>query len=260
MGLQLKILKQEYFEAYKTKLTVDVEAVFTALKNKPQSAEDFKFYLANSAVHSSNIEGNTVNFDTYLKASEFNLHLKTKEIKEIEELIAAYQFARESDLSLNNILKAHEMLTQSILVKKERGKIRTVKVGVRSEGRLIYLAAEPEFIKQELEKLFADISLLLNSKLTTTEVFYYAAFIHLVFVNIHPYVDGNGRATRLMEKWFLGKMLGENAWCFTSEKNYWDNRPAYYKNLQLGVNYYEVKYEKSVPFLLMLPNALNDTK
>ena len=53
-------------------------------------------------------------------------------------------------------------------------------------------------------------------------------------------------------------MLGENAWCITSEKNYWHNRPAYYKNLQLGVNYYEVKYEKAIPFLLMLPNALKD--
>lgn len=256
MPLQLKILRQEYFQDYKAHLKVDVNAAFAALKNTTQTIDDFKFYLANSAVHSSNIEGNTINFDTYLKASEFNLHLKTKEMKEIEELIIAYQFARENDLSLDNILKAHEILTQSILIKKERGKIRKVKVGVRSEGRLIYLAVEPEFIKQELEKLFADISLLLNSRLTTTEIFYYASFIHLVFVNIHPFVDGNGRATRLIEKWFLAKLLGDNAWCITSEKNYWDSRPIYYKNLQIGVNYYEVKYEKSVPFLLMLPDAL----
>ena len=259
MTFKLNILKKDYYNDYKTQLKVDVDSAFATLKNKPQSLEEFKFYLANSAVHSSNIEGNTVSFDTYLKSSEFNLHLKTKEIKEIEELIAAYQFARENNLSLNNILKAHEILTQSILIKKERGKIRKVKVGVRSEGRLIYLAVEPEFIKQELEKLFADISILLKAKLTTTEIFYFAAYIHLVFVNIHPFVDGNGRATRLIEKWFLAKMLGDNAWCITSEKNYWDNRPIYYKNLQMGVNYYEVKYEKSVPFLLMLPNSLINT-
>ncbi len=265
MTLGLKLLKQDFFNDYKTQLKVDVESEFTKLKNKTQSLDDFnsdsyRNYLANSAVHSSNIEGNTVSFDTYLKSSEFNLHLKTKEITEIEELIAACQFARENDLTLINILKAHEILTQSILVKKERGKIREVKVGVRNEERLIYLAVEPEFIKQELEKLFDDISVLLNAKLTTTEIFYYAAFIHLVFVNIHPFIDGNGRATRLIEKWFLAKMLGENAWCITSEKNYWNNRPAYYKNLQLGVNYYEVNYEKSVPFLQMLPDSLINVK
>ena len=256
--MKLKILKEDFLYDYKKQLRIDVEKEFFQLRNKSQTVDDFKFYLANSAVHSSNIEGNTVDFDTYLKSSEFKLHLKTKEIKEIEELIGAYQFARENILTLENILKAHEILTQSILIKKERGKIRKVKVGVRSEGRLIYLAVEPEFIKQELEKLFADIALLLKTKLTTEEIFYYAAYIHLVFVIIHPFVDGNGRATRLIEKWFLAKMLGENAWCITSEKNYWDNRAAYYKNLQLGVNYYEVKYEKSIPFLLMLPNALRN--
>lgn len=256
MTLQLKILHQDLFNEYKNQLNIDIESAFASIKEKPQTVEDFKFYLANSAVHSSNIEGNTVSFDTYLKASEFNLHLKTKEIKEIEDLIAAYQYARENELTFEDILKVHEILTTSILVKKERGKIRKVKVGVRSDGRLIYLAVEPEFVKQELVKLFADISILLKTKLTTTEVFYYAALIHLVFVNIHPFVDGNGRATRLIEKWFLAKKLGDNSWFITSEKNYWDNRPTYYKNLQLGVNYYELKYEMGIPFLSMLPNSL----
>ncbi len=256
MTLQLKTLRQDLFDEYKKQLKIDIETAFALIKLKPKTVEDFKFYLANSAVHSSNIEGNTVSFNTYLKASEFNLHLKTKEFKEIEDLIAAYQHARENELTLENILKTHEILTTSILVKKERGKIRKVKVGVRSDGRLIYLAVEPEFVEQELIKLFADISILLKTKLTTTEVFYYAALIHLVFVNIHPFVDGNGRATRLIEKWFLAKKLGDNSWFITSEKNYWNNRPTYYKNLQLGVNYYEVKYEMSIPFLSMLPNSL----
>jgi Fic family protein len=256
MTLQLEILRQDLFGHYRNLLKIDIDSAFNLIKQKTQTVEDFKFYLANSAVHSSNIEGNTVSFDTYLKASEFNLHLKTKEIKEIEDLILAYQYARDNELTLENILKAHEILTGAILIKKERGKIRKVKVGVRSDGRLIYLAVEPEHVKQELLKLFADINTLLKVHLTPTEVFYYAALIHLVFVNIHPFVDGNGRATRLIEKWFLSRKLGNNSWFITSEKNYWDNRKMYYKNLHIGVNYYEVKYELSIPFLLMLPNSL----
>ena len=252
----MKLLSKTYFSDYKKQLSINIDEAFKNLPGKLQNADDFKFYLANSAVHSSNIEGNTINFDTYLKATEHNLHLKTKELKEIEELIKSYEFARENQLSLTNILKAHELITTSILVKKERGKLRKVKVGVRSEGRLIYLAIEPEFVKPELEKLFEDISILLSCELTIEEVFYFAALIHLVFVNIHPFVDGNGRATRLLEKWFLARKLGDRAWFITSEKNYWDNRPAYYKNLQIGVNYYEINYQKSIPFLLMLPDAL----
>ena len=255
--MNFKIISEEYFEEYQKQLTINLKDGFIALQNLPKSADNFKFYLANAAVHSSNIEGNTVDFDTYLKADEHKLHLKTREIKEIESLIDGYQFGRENDLTLENVLKAHEIISRPILLKKERGKIRKVKVGVRSEGRLIYLAIEPENVKTELLKLFDDICFLLKNNLTIDEVFYYAAYIHLVFVNIHPFVDGNGRATRLIEKWFLAKKLGEYAWCITSEKNYWNNRTAYYKNLQIGVNYYEVNYNKSIPFLLMLPNTLN---
>jgi|ERR1035441_1582498 Fic family protein len=256
--MELILIRQYLFNEYKKHLKVDVEKGFGIIKAKPSSEDDFKFYLANASVHSSNIEGNTTSFDTYLKAKEFNLHLRTKEIKEIDELVAAYQFARVNEISLDGVLKAHEILSQSLLIKKERGKIRKDKVGIRSEGRLIYLAIEPEFVKQELEKLFEDISVLLKNNLTVEEVFYYAAYIHLVFVNIHPFIDGNGRATRLLEKWFLAKKLGESAWMITSEKNYWDNRSTYYKNLQIGVNYYEIKYEKSIPFLMMLADALKN--
>ena len=111
MTLALKILNHAYFNDYKTQLKFDVDSAYAIIKNIPQTLEDFKFYLANSSVHSSNIEGNTASFDTYLKSSEFNLHPKTKKIKEIEDLITAYQFTRENDLTLNNALKAHEILT-----------------------------------------------------------------------------------------------------------------------------------------------------
>jgi Fic family protein len=261
MTFSLSIPKEQLFNDYKNQIGFDVVNYFDRLKENSNSIEEFNFYVANSAVHSSNIEGNTVSFDTYLKASEHNLHLKTKEIKEIEDLIKAYQFAKDNELTLQNTLKTHEILTQGILLKKERGRIRKVKVkvGVRSNGRLIYLAVEPENVKTELDKLFSEITILLCVNLSIEEVFFYASLIHLVFVNIHPFVDGNGRTTRLVEKWFLAKKLGNYAWQITSEKNYWDNRPIYYKNLQLGVNYYEINYKKSLPFLLMLPNSLKNT-
>jgi Fic family protein len=245
-----------YFDEFKKLLQVDVEQQLNALETIPFSTDNFKFYITNSAVHSSNIEGNTINFDTYLKSKEHNLHLKTKEFKEIDELILAYEFAKENKLNLKNLLFAHELITTSILKKKERGKIRQVQVGVRSEGRLIYLAIEPEYVKEELEKLFEDILFLQQQTLTVEQIFYFASFIHLCFVYIHPFVDGNGRATRLLEKWFLSTMLSAHVWSITSEKYYWNNRQDYYKNLQNGVNYYEINYQKSTPFLLMLPNAL----
>ncbi len=60
--MNFKLLSNAYFPQYKKQLQINIEEGFNQLLKKSQSADDFKFYLANSAVHSSNIEGNTVSF------------------------------------------------------------------------------------------------------------------------------------------------------------------------------------------------------
>lgn len=88
------------------------------------------------------------------------------------------------------------------------------------------------------------------------EVFYHASFIHLIFVHIHPFSDGNGRAARLLEKWFLAQKIGEIAWGIQSEKYYKEHQSEYYDNINLGVNYYELDYDRCIPFLLMLVSSV----
>ena len=73
-------------------------------------------------------------------------------------------------------------------------------------------------------RYFLNELLLLSKKdLNPFEVFYYAALIHLVFVKIHPFQDGNGRTARLMEKWFLIEKIGQIATSVQLEKNYYIN-------------------------------------
>jgi Fic family protein len=90
-------------------------------------------------------------------------------------------------------------------------------------------------------------------------VFFFASFIHLVFVKIHPFEDGNGRTGRLLEKWFLAQKLGDKAWFVQSEKYYYDHHQTYYKNIRvMGLEYEMLDYDKAMPFLLMLANVLSE--
>ena len=130
-----------------------------------------------------------------------------------------------------------------------------------NDGRIEYVATSPFELEIEMNKWYSDINILLNEKLSIEEVFYFAAFIHLTFVKIHPWEDGNGRSGRLIEKWFIAEKLGEKAWYLQSEKNYYNNHALYYNNLRRhGIEYEQLDYSKALPFLLMLPNSLQENK
>jgi Fic family protein len=129
-----------------------------------------------------------------------------------------------------------------------------------NDGRIEYVAALPDEVDAEMAKLYNDIDVLCKTKLSIEELFFFAAMIHLVFVKIHPFNDGNGRTGRLLEKWFLAQHLGYKVWFLESEKFYYTHHQSYYNNLSvLGLEYDRLDYTKALPFLLMPPNSLNKT-
>jgi Fic family protein len=145
------------------------------------------------------------------------------------------------------------------LPKSHRGKVRTCNMVIMEQhtNRIQYEAASSGIVKKEFLQFWKELTGLINKQLSIEQVFYFASLIHLVFVKIHPFNDGNGRAGRLLEKWFLATKLGDKAWYIGSENYYYQNLQAYYNNLAcLGLFYDELEYEKGVPFMLMLPNAL----
>ncbi len=258
MEKHLKILTAEYLDAYSKALTINCHVVFDIIRSKNLYVEDdFEYHIQSSTTYSSNIEGNSIDIDTYLKNKEFKIKSKPKEMKEIDDLILAYNFAKNNKLSLTTFLEAHKILSKTVLsLKSQKGKLRNQQVGIFSSGKIEYMAVEPEFVKDEVAKLFYDIHELVNSDLSYKEIFYYASMIHLVFEKIHPFMDGNGRAGRLLEKWFLSEKVGEFAWSIQSEKYYAQNRSEYYQNIHIGFNYYALYWERCIPFLLMLPKAM----
>lgn len=251
----MDVLTKKYFDAFSLQ-TTDLEELVRAF-NFGDTSEDLVYSVQASAVFSSNIEGNSINLNSFMNYQLSKMKFKPhKELLEIEDLILAYNFAQKEKLTEKNFLKTHKILSKIFLISGLRGKYRNDKVGVFGESGLVYLAVEPEFVPKVMKDFFGEINTLLSSELSMEEIFYFAAFIHLRFVHIHPFRDGNGRAARLLEKWFLAEKLGEKFWQIPSEKYYKENQQNYYKNINIGINFYELNYDKSVPFLTMLPQSL----
>ena len=54
-----------------------------------------------------------------------------------------------------------------------------------------------------------------------------------------------------------GQSKNRTFWFVQSEKMYYQQHQAYYKNIRLlGLEYPELDYKQALPFLLMLPNAV----
>lgn len=219
-------------------------------------APNFAFMLDSAAVYSSNIEGNSLNLNSFLNSRLQNKKIRPREAQEIEDLVDAYKFIQSQPLNEKNMLKAHGMLSRGFLNKTRQGVYRKEPVGVFSARGLEYLALEQHLVPTELHNLFAIIDELLKKPVRPMESFFWASWLHLMMALIHPFADGNGRIARLCEKWFLVKKLGKMAVFLPSEENYWKNRPDYYAALKLGVNYWEVDFKKSGPFINLLPGAL----
>lgn len=222
-----------------------------------ESKGGYDFLTKASAVYSSNIEGNSIDLNSFMNYELSKEKFKAgKEIKEIENLIEAYTLAQKSKLTETNLLQCHRILSETLLIKSKRGNYRIEKVGVFGKSGITYLAIEPEFVIDEMKRFFSGISELLGTKLTEEEVFYFASLIHLRFAHIHPFRDGNGRTARLLEKWFIAEKLGHKFWKIPSEEYYKTNQQRYYDTINLGVNYYELNYDNCLGFLEMLPNCL----
>jgi Fic family protein len=252
----MKITERKYLKEYSAKIGNQITDLINKL-DFSDTKNNFEYLTKASAVYSSNIEGNSIDLNSYMNYELSKEKFKTgKEIEEIEQLIQAYEFAQTNPLNEKNLLKSHEILSKSLLIKSKRGKYRTEPVGVFGKSGIAYLAVEPEFIDKYMKLFFDELEILLKENLTQEEVFYFASLIHLRFVHIHPFRDGNGRTARLFEKWFISEKLGKPFWRISSEEHYKNNQQKYYNTINLGVNFYELDYDKCLPFLEMLPNCL----
>ena len=256
---QPEILPINLLPKYLKLVRSGLEFTFSSLTDSSISTLNFSFYTSVAAVFSSKIEGEQIELDSFVKHKLTDAQFQPDYTQKTDDLYDAYHFASGKPLTVHNTHFAHTLITRHILSPAQQGVIRSGNMFViTAKGQIEYVACVPQNVKTEINKLYNDIKFLIDHELSREEVFFFAALIHLVFVKIHPFHDGNGRAARLIEKWFIAEKLGEKAWLIQSERFYYEQHDLYYQNLRsLGLEYDDLNYEEALPFLLMLPQSLN---
>jgi len=260
-AIDLQIIPADLLEEYKTLLSeATLLNAFNELEDAELSTDEFSFYTSVASVYSSKIEGEQIELDSYVKHKRFHIEFQPDYTRKIDDLYLAYQFASKTRPGKETFAEMHTILAKHIVATNWLGKFRNQNMFVTTkDGRIEYVAASPFEVADEMDKLYADLEILLSTELTIAEIFFFASMIHLVFVKIHPWNDGNGRSARLFEKWFLAQKLGYKAWFIQSEKYYYTQHETYYNNIrELGLEYSDLDYGKALPFLLMLPKSVTE--
>jgi len=258
--VDFKILTDKYLDDFRKAVKESPLDKIDKSKKIEIPVDYFQFYKSVSSVYSSKIEGEDIDFDSYFKHKFLKVKFKPDYTRKADDLYSAYDFIDNNRLTLANVKKAHSILSKNLLPKSQQGFIRNNPMFViNSDDKIEYVAASPEILKSELDKLFYDIGILHPADLDPFEVFYYASLLHLVFVKIHPFQDGNGRTARLIEKWFLLEKIGAKATSVQLEKNYYKRHMDYYSNIRkIGLEYDALDYSKCLDFLLMTVTGIDE--
>lgn len=153
----MSIREIKYLEAYKKSIGNQIPQLIKKFDFSEKNG-GFDYLTKSSAVYSSNIEGNSVDLNSYMNYEMNKDKFKVgKELEEIENLIKAYAFAQKNKLNEENLLNCHKIFSETLLIKSKRGKYRVEQVGVFGKTGLAYMAVEPEFVAQKMHLFFKDL-------------------------------------------------------------------------------------------------------
>jgi Fic family protein len=197
-----------------------------------------------SSYASTSIEGNPLPLTevkkilkqkpTYIRDSEKEVLNYNQALLNLDKLIQE----NDEKLSTSLILKIQKQVTKDLLPQFESGNLRDKPVVVNDPrtGQTVYLPPDVKDVKQLIEDLIKYI----REQRNTVDPLILAGIFHKQMVIIHPFMDGNGRTTRLATKVLLAEM-GLNTFNLFSFENYYNNNVTkYFQTVGEFGNYYEL--------------------
>ena len=237
-------IKQEFFhEIFKEKwysLLGRIKKNFvTEYASLPQTAKSkyFENFIIKFTYNTNRIEGSTLTLRDTANLLNEGISPRNRPVRDIKEAeshkkVFYNMLEYKKELNLSIVLYWHGLLLQDT-DKEIAGQIRNHQVAIA--GTAVQLPSPVE-LNPRLDDFFAWYNKEKN-RLHPVEL---AALVHLKFVSIHPFTDGNGRTSRIMMNFVLHKnklpMLDIS----------YSNRASYYTALErsqkTGKDYIFVQY------------------
>lgn len=196
---------------------------------------------------STSIEGNRLaQFEVGKVIEGKAVRAPQKDILEVENYYKALQELEKlvktnKSITLEEILELHKMVINGLVEPKKTGQFRPSDVYVVDDlgggkEKVRFKAPDAKEVKKMITEL---LEWLEKSKKEGIHLLIRAAVLHLQFVTIHPFTDGNGRVARLLTQ----LQLYRDGWDFRKiivlEDYYNRDRISYYnaENFAQGANY-----------------------
>jgi Fic family protein len=193
----------------------------TQIEGNPLPLTDVKKIIKSKPEHIQDTEREVLNYN--------------KAMLMLDEQIKAQKIGK---LSNNFICKIQSMVIDGLINNSYKGKYRTEPVFVNDpvKRKTVYLPPDAK----DVEPLMSELVEFVNEKNGEIDPLILAGLFHKQLVIIHPFIDGNGRTTRLVTKTLLAK-LGINTFPLFSFENYYNsNVTKYFEKVGVFGNYYDV--------------------
>jgi Fic family protein/DNA-binding Xre family transcriptional regulator len=215
--------------------------------NQVQLKKMEEYFYTSYTYESNRIEGNTLTLqETHLIINEgitiggksMNEHLEAINHKEAIDLLKDLVH-NKTPLNSYRLKQLHQLILKGI-DSRNAGKYRDVPVRISGSS---HIPPEPYLI----EKMMEDYFLFYETQKSTLHPVILAAEMHERLVSIHPFIDGNGRTSRLI----MNLILLQNGYTIANLKGNLSDRMMYYNALEKV----QVNHESDDFFQLIIRNV-----
>lgn len=186
---------------------------------------------------STSIEGNKLaQFEVSKVIAGEQVRANQKDVTEVKNYYRSLRLldkmsSQKQDITSREILSLHEMVVTGLVEKEKTGKFRPSTiyiVDIEKGGReTVRFQGPPARQVPSLAKEL--LAWLRRAKRNTIHPIIRAGILHLQFVTIHPFTDGNGRVARLLTQLELYRAGWDFRKILVLEDYYNQDRRAYYK-------------------------------